>query len=79
MITLPFLPAAVQTARNGELAVRRQVEEGHLAEFRAAARRRGIVMRTVCVKSSAEPSTLWIFSNDPIPHDHLPVRHPAPS
>ena len=85
-MTLPFLPEAVQTERQGELSVRVQIKSSELPALRVTARKAGIVYRTVVVALTDDRrrDQYWVFSKTPIPNtngernNHLPKRRKGP-
>lgn len=71
-MTLPFLPEAVQTERQGELSVRVNIKPSELPALRVIARKAGIVYRTVvvAVTDDRKRDQYWVFSKAPIPRQN---------
>lgn len=76
MRSFPFLPAAVQTPFQGELPLRRQVRLEEIPHVKKAARKAGIVYRSIRVTSQDGPVTYWAFSNRSI---HYAYSYPENS
>lgn len=75
MRSIPFLPAAVQTPFQGELSLRRQVSLEEIPHIKKAARKAGVVFRSIRVTSLYGPETYWAFSNRPIPYANSNQRN----
>ena len=79
-MTLPFLPEALQTERQGELSVRVQIKPSEITALRVIARKAGIVYRTVVVSvtDARKRDQYWVFSKAPIPQPKWRTQQPSP-